>query len=145
MQSWKMEPFLFYLKWTDKCISYSKLNRPVGAWAYSSYGNAKWQAQITDWTSFAHSGIWNKILQIQDLIDGKCLKVSFLQTSYNLNINSINKHKRTILLFRACEIMIKKVFILWLSLNAISQLNKNARGFAPLSFLKTLSLYVSPT
>ena len=40
-------------------------------------------------------------LHSTDLIDGKCLKVNFLQTSYNFDINSINNSRKDILLFAA--------------------------------------------
>ena len=53
-----------------------------------------------------YSRIINEILQIwsvlsaplysTDLIDRKCLNVNFLQTSYNLNINSINNSRQNI-------------------------------------------------
>ena len=62
--------------------------------------------QITDWTRLAYSRIRNKSfrsavlsapLYYTDLIDGKCLKVNFLlQTSYNLDINSINNNRKDI-------------------------------------------------
>ena len=42
------------------------------------------------------SGVLSAPLYLTDLIDWKCLKVNFLQTSYNLNINSINNSREDI-------------------------------------------------
>ena len=50
-------------------------------------------------TKSFRSGVLSAPFYSTDLIDGKCLKVNFLQSSYNLNINSINNNNIIIIIF----------------------------------------------
>ena len=88
-------------------------------------------------TKSFRSGVLSAPLYSTDLIDGKCLKVNFffLQTSYNLNIYSINNSREDIFT-PACEITIKKSSFYDYLLMQFPYLLKMLQGLHPKLFKK---------